>query len=97
MSSETTLERAMKDADNGKLDAALSSVRLLIKRKPQDLDAVQIFGMLLMKAGEMAQAIHHLGRAVARRAIANRCGPGKHRASRHQKRACAGIPHNQAG
>ena len=65
MSSETTLERAMKDADDGKLDAALASVRLLIKRKPQDLNAVQIFGMLLMKAGEMAQAIHHLGRAVA--------------------------------
>ncbi len=65
MSSETTLERAMKDADDGKLDAALASVRLLIKRKPQDLDAVQIFGMLLMKAGEIAQAIHHLGRAVA--------------------------------
>ena len=65
MSSEKTLERAMKDANDGKLDAALASVRLLIKRKPQDLDAVQIFGMLLMQAGEMAQAIHHLGRAVA--------------------------------
>ena len=65
MSREITLEKALKDANDGKLDAALASLRLLIKRKPNDLDAVQIFGMLLMQAGEMAQAIHHLGRAVA--------------------------------
>ena len=65
MSREITLERALKDANDGKLDAALASLRLLIKRKPNDFDAVQIFGMLLMQAGEMAQAIHHLGRAVA--------------------------------
>ncbi|MDA0215436.1 MAG: tetratricopeptide repeat protein [Planctomycetota bacterium] len=64
MSSETTLERALKDAHEGRLDAALVSVRLLVKRKPHDLDAVQIYGMLLMKAGEMAQAIYHLERAV---------------------------------
>ena len=65
MSSETTLERAIKDANDGKLNAALASVRFLIKRKPQDLDAVQIFGMLLVRAGEMQQAIYHLGKAVA--------------------------------
>ncbi len=65
MASDTTLERALKDAQEGRLDAALASLRILIKRKPQDLDAAQIFGLLLLQAGEIAQAIHHLGRAVA--------------------------------
>lgn len=65
MASDTTLERALKDAREGKLDTALASMRLLVQRKPKDYDAAQVIGLLLMQAGHLPQALHHLGRAVA--------------------------------
>ncbi len=65
MASDSTLQRALDDAQEGRIGSALASMRLLVKRKPNDFDAAQVLGMLLLQAGEVAQAIHHLGRAVA--------------------------------
>ena len=58
------LQRALQDARDGRLPAALASVRLLVQRKPGDAEALQVLGLLLVQAGQAAQAIHHLQRAV---------------------------------
>ena len=65
MAHDATIQKALQDAREGRLDAALAAVRLLVKRQPKDADALQILGLLLTQAGEQAQALHHLGRAVA--------------------------------
>ena len=64
MAHDATIQKALQDAREGRLDAALSAVRLLVKRQPKDPDALQVLGLLLTQAGEPAQALHHLGRAV---------------------------------
>ena len=65
MAASEALQRAIQDAQAGRLEAALASVRMLAKRRPDDLEAIAVLGLLLMQAGQLDQAIHHLSRAVA--------------------------------
>ena len=65
MSSERTLERAMQDARSGRLDAAIASVRTLLRVQPRDADALQVLGLLLTQNGQQEQAVTQLERAVA--------------------------------
>lgn len=58
------LQRALQDARDGKLPAALAAVRLMVQRKPGDAEALQVLGLLLVQAGQPAQAVHQLQRAV---------------------------------
>jgi predicted O-linked N-acetylglucosamine transferase (SPINDLY family) len=55
----------MDDARAGRIDAALSSVRMLVRRRPDDQDAIALLGLLLTQSGQLDQAIHHLSRAVS--------------------------------
>ena len=52
MAHDATIQKALQDAREGRLDAALSAVRLLVKRQPKDPDALQVLGLLLTQAGE---------------------------------------------
>ena len=65
MASDETLQRAMDDARSGRIDKALSSIRLLVRRRPDDQDAIALLGLLLTQSGQLDQAIHHLTRAVS--------------------------------
>ncbi|MSR69047.1 MAG: tetratricopeptide repeat protein [Phycisphaerales bacterium] len=64
MASKTTLARALQDAEQGRMGAALATLRVAVNRDPKDYEAVQIFGMLLLWSGELTQALHHFGRCV---------------------------------
>ena len=64
MSSQSTLDKAMRDAREGRLSAALASVRLLVRTQPKDWNAAQVLGFLLLQSGALAQALHQLERAV---------------------------------
>jgi predicted O-linked N-acetylglucosamine transferase (SPINDLY family) len=61
---DPTLERALKDAREGRVDAALAAVRLKCRLQPKDVDAVQILSLLLVQSGRRDEALHHLARAV---------------------------------
>jgi predicted O-linked N-acetylglucosamine transferase (SPINDLY family) len=65
MANESPIQRALRDAREGRLDAALASMRFLVQRQPSNLDAVQALALLLTQAGQQAQAVHQLSRAVA--------------------------------
>ncbi|MFM2164205.1 MAG: hypothetical protein RL325_642 [Planctomycetota bacterium] len=65
MAGETPVQRALRDAREGRLDAAIQSLRFLVQRQPSNLEAVQALGLLLTQAGQQGQAIHQLSRAVA--------------------------------
>ena len=65
MAIETTLDRAMRDASEGRLQQAIDSVRLALRRSPDHPVALRVMGMLLLQAGEHEQALHQLRRAVA--------------------------------
>jgi predicted O-linked N-acetylglucosamine transferase (SPINDLY family) len=62
---ETIWDRAQREAAAGRIDAALSMVRLHIKMRPKDLDAVNLLGSLLQDAGRSAEAIVHYERLLA--------------------------------
>ena len=62
---ETIWDRAHREAAAGRIDAALSMVRLHIKMRPKDLDAVNLLGTLLQDAGRSAEAIVHYERLIA--------------------------------
>lgn len=47
MSIERTLERAMHDAQSGRLDAAVASVRTVLRLQPKNADALQLMGLFL--------------------------------------------------
>ena len=65
MASETPIQRALRDAREGRLDAGIASLRFLVQRQAGNLDALQALGLLLTQAGQTAQAAHQLSRAVA--------------------------------
>jgi predicted O-linked N-acetylglucosamine transferase (SPINDLY family) len=65
MANESPIQRALRDAREGRLDAAIASLRFLVQRQPSNLDAVQAFALLLTQAGQHAQAVHQLARAVS--------------------------------
>lgn len=64
MSSDAALQRALKDAQEGRLAGALAAVRVMVRARPRDAAATHVLGMLLEQSGEMAQALHHLARSV---------------------------------
>jgi len=57
-------DRAMHDADHGRLNEALARVRMRQRMKPRDPEATELLGLLLFRAGEVDQAIHFLQRGV---------------------------------
>ncbi|MBM4006872.1 MAG: tetratricopeptide repeat protein [Planctomycetes bacterium] len=57
-------DRAMHDADHGRLNEALAMVRMRQRMKPRDPEATELLGLLLFRAGEVDQAIHFLQRGV---------------------------------
>jgi predicted O-linked N-acetylglucosamine transferase (SPINDLY family) len=62
---ETIQERARREAAAGRLDSALSMVRLHIKMRPKDLDAINLLGTLLQDAGRADEAIVQYQRLIA--------------------------------
>lgn len=64
MSSDAALQRAMKDAQEGKLASALATLRVMVRARPKDFAAVHVLGMLLEQSGDIAQGLHHLARSV---------------------------------
>ena len=58
-------DRAQREAAAGRMDAALSMVRLHIKMRPKDLDAINLLGTLLQDAGRSAESIVHYERLLA--------------------------------
>ena len=60
-----TLQRALHDAQSGKLDAAIASVRTLLRVQPKNTDAMQMLGLFLSQQGQTQQAVAQLERAVA--------------------------------
>jgi predicted O-linked N-acetylglucosamine transferase (SPINDLY family) len=62
---ETFQERARREAAAGRLDSALSMVRLHIKMRPKDLDAINLLGTLLQDAGRADEAIVQYQRLIA--------------------------------
>lgn len=64
MASKSLLERALKDAEEGRIAPALASLRIAVNRDPKDFEAAQIFAMLLLWSGQLPQALHHFARCV---------------------------------
>jgi predicted O-linked N-acetylglucosamine transferase (SPINDLY family) len=58
------LEQAIRDAREGRLDAALATVRMRVRLQPKDVDAMQVLALLLVRAGRRDESIHHLQRAA---------------------------------
>ena len=65
MSSQQTLQRALQDAQSGRLDVAIAAVRTVVRVQPRNADALQMLGLFLSQAGQHAQAVVQLERAVA--------------------------------
>lgn len=64
MAKENTIARAIEDAQRGRMEQALASLRLLLKVRPDDPDALAAIGLLLVQSGQLQQAIRHLTKAV---------------------------------
>ena len=54
------LSRAIEDMRAGRLEAALDSVREVLKTRPQDHNAAQILALLLVQSGRLEEALPHL-------------------------------------
>lgn len=97
-----TLQRALLDAQSGKLDAAIASVRALLRVQPKNTDAMQLLGLFLTQCGQTQQAVVQLERAVSlapqsagyRNNLGNALsGLGKHREAAAQfEKALAADP-----
>ena len=62
---ESIQERANREVDAGRVDAAIAAVRLHLKIKPRDFSAMSLLGELLQTAGQPDQAVQQLERLVA--------------------------------
>ena len=62
---QNTLQRALHDAQSGKLDTAIASLRTLLRGQPKNTDAMQLLGLLLTQCGQTELAVVQLKRAVA--------------------------------
>lgn len=62
---DPVLQKALQDADEGRLEAAIASLRILSNRAPRRADVLQVLALLLIRAGKMQQAVHHLQRTIA--------------------------------
>ena len=61
---QNTLQRALHDAQSGKLDTAIASLRALLREQPKNTDAMQLLGLLLTQCGQTELAVGQLKRAV---------------------------------
>lgn len=59
-----TIQRALQDAQSGRLDGAIASLRSLLRMQPKNTEAMQVLGLLLTQAGQREQAIVQLERAA---------------------------------
>jgi predicted O-linked N-acetylglucosamine transferase (SPINDLY family) len=65
MAGNKATQKALQDAAEGRIDAALAAMRLQVKLNPKDLECTAVLGALLVGAGQLDQAILHLSRGVA--------------------------------
>jgi len=65
MQPTSPLQRALQDAQSGRIDAAIASVRTLLRIQPKNADALQMLGLFLTQVGQPQQAVAQLERAVA--------------------------------
>ena len=63
------LEQAIRDAREGRLDAALATVRMRVRLQPKDVDAMQMLALLLVRSGRRDEAMHQIGRASCRERV----------------------------
>ena len=56
--------RAMHDAETGRLQEAIASVRMRQRMKPKDPEVTELLGLLLQRAGDLEQSLHYLQRGV---------------------------------
>ena len=61
---DSALQRALEDLRAGRMDLALAAVQRVLKQRPQDADAAQILGIVLVHSGAPAAAVPHLAAAV---------------------------------
>lgn len=61
---DPVLSKALQDAREGRVEAAVAAVRFVCQRSPERSDAAQALGMLLLQAGRKQQALHHFQRAA---------------------------------
>ncbi len=57
--------RVNRDMAAGNTQAAIATVRLHLKLRPNDCEALNLLGTLLQAAGEHEQSLHHLARLVS--------------------------------
>jgi predicted O-linked N-acetylglucosamine transferase (SPINDLY family) len=57
------LQRAMQLAREGRLNEAVSALRMQVRMRPRDDHAASALGLMLRRAGETAQGMQHLRRA----------------------------------
>ena len=62
---DPALQRALEDMRAGRLDAALASVKRIVRRRPQDHNAAQMLAFLLVQSGKLKAALPYLASAVA--------------------------------
>ncbi len=65
MAIERTLERAMQDAQAGRLRQAIDTVRVAMRLSPNHPTGIRVLGVLLLQAGDHEQAVQVLRRGVA--------------------------------
>ena len=58
-------DRAMREVAAGRVDAALAAVRLHLKIRPKDIDAMVLLGELLSTAGQFDLAVQQFSRLLA--------------------------------
>ena len=62
---QNPLQRAWHDAQSGKVDTAIASLRALLRKQPNNTDAMQLLGLCLTQCGQTELAVWQLKRAVA--------------------------------
>lgn len=62
---DPVLQKALEDADAGRIEASIAAVRILSNRAPRRADALEVLAILLARAGRMQQAMHHFAKAAA--------------------------------
>jgi len=61
---ETAVQRLLRDAREGRLEAAMVKLRGRIQRQPGDLEARQALALLLLQSGQPLPALHQLERSI---------------------------------
>lgn len=62
--SDPQLQQAIEQAESGQLDLAIAALRMRVRLRPKDAQALSLLGSMLQRGGDFQQALHHLQRAV---------------------------------